>query len=151
MYVITKTSTGNSGKTYKKILTGKSRISAEFTQTGYAVNVITWKTAEGAQKFMNERPTFQSAHQAGGDVVAIERYDARRGVVIGGDMVKFHFAGHAGAVHHGVIVNWAGMSMHIDNCHGEMRAAINAALNDEAERETCAAEARTPGYQGCNP
>lgn len=79
MYVIMKTCTGSNGNRFKKILTGKSRICAEFTRLPDAVNVITWKTIDGPRKFMAERPTFKSGHEAKGDLVTIDLYDRRMG------------------------------------------------------------------------
>lgn len=80
-HVIVKTCTGNSGKRFQKILTGKSRIGAEFTRMGDAVNVMTWQTREGALRFMDERSTFKSGHEVNGDAVSVELYDTKRGAL----------------------------------------------------------------------
>lgn len=72
MYVIAKTFTDNNGKPRAKLLTGRDSICCEFTLVPYATNVKEWKTREGAQRWLDDRPDFVRLHQQDGSVVAIK-------------------------------------------------------------------------------
>jgi len=48
---------------------------------------------------------------------------------------KFDFDGKTGTVQNVVVVEWAGMTMHRDNCHGELKNAIDAAEAAAARQE----------------
>lgn len=81
MYTLVKTCIDNNGKPFKKVLTGKDRMSAQFTRVQDAVNVLTWKTVKGARQFVEARSTFKSGHEVDGAVLTIEEYNARTGAL----------------------------------------------------------------------
>lgn len=79
MYTLVKTCIDNNGKPFKKVLTGKDRMSAEFTRVQDAVNILTWKTVKGVRQFVEARSTFKAGHEVNGAVLTIENWDARTG------------------------------------------------------------------------